>query len=124
LEIVDTFAWIEYFAGSDRGARARPYIESGEALTPALVVAEFTDKCLHERMDPVERLKFTRAKSAIAPLDDETAEAAGRISAERRAKVKGWGLVDSCILALAEERGLKVVTGDEHFADLANAIMI
>lgn len=89
-----------------------------------MVVAEFTDKYVREGMDPDERLKFIRTKTAVPALDDETAEAAGRISAERRRKVKGWGLVDSCVLATARSKGLKVVTGDEHFAGLSEAIMI
>ena len=122
--IIDTFAWIEYFAGSSRGEKARPFIEGGEAVTPALVVAEFTDKYVREGVNPDERLKFIRAKSMVAPLDDETAEAAGRISAERRMKVKGWGLVDSCVLAIARARGAKVVTGDGHFNGLDEAVMI
>ena len=124
MEVIDTFAWIEYFAGTGRGERARPYIESGEAVTPAIVIAEFTDKYTWERANPEDRLKFIRAKTTIAPLDDETAEAAGRISAERRPKVKGWGLVDSCVLAIDRARGLKVVTGDKHFVGLSDALMI
>jgi len=124
MEVIDTFAWIEYFAGTGRGARARTYIESGDALTPAIVLAEFTDKYVREGIDPGERLKFIRTKTAIVSLDDETAEVAGRISALRRTKVKGWGIVDSCILAVANIRGLRVVTGDAHFADLGNTIMI
>jgi predicted nucleic acid-binding protein len=75
-------------------------------------------------MNPDERLKFMRAKSMVAPLDDETAEAAGRISAERRRKVKGWGLVDSCVLVTARAKGAKVVTGDDHFRGLDDAIII
>ena len=122
--MIDTFAWIEYFAGTSRGEKAKPFIESGEAVTPALVVAEFTDKYLREGMDPGERLKFIRAKTMILSLDDETAEAAGRISAERRPKVKGWGLVDSCVLAAARARRSRVVTGDSHFRGLDESIMI
>jgi predicted nucleic acid-binding protein len=124
MEVIDTFAWIEYFAGTARGEKARPFIEGGDAITPALVVAEFTDKYLREGMNPAERLKFMRMKTMILPLDDATAEAAGRISAERRHRVKGWGLVDSCVLATAKVKGLKVVTGDEHFEGLDEAIMI
>jgi predicted nucleic acid-binding protein len=124
LEVIDTFAWIEYFAGSARGEKARPYIEKGDAITPALVIAEFTDKYVRERMNPDDRLKFMRIKTVIAPLDDETAEEAGRISAERRPKVKGWGLVDSCVLATARLKGTKVVTGDGHFEGLIEAVMI
>ena len=124
MEVIDTFAWVEYFAGSSRGEKARPYIEKGDAVTPALVVAEFTDKYVREGADPSERLKFMRAKTMIAPLDDEIAEAAGRISAERRGEVRGWGLADSCVLATARAMGARVVTGDIHFAGLEEAVMI
>jgi predicted nucleic acid-binding protein len=58
------------------------------------------------------------------PLDEETAEMAGKISAERRSRVRGWGLVDSIVLATARARGMKVITGDEHFRGLDEAIMI
>lgn len=124
MEVIDTFAWIEYFAGTERGEKARAFIESGEAITPALVVAEFTDKYVREGIDPTNRLRFIRAKTTIAALDDDIAETAGRISAERRRIVKRWGLVDSCVLATARSRGVKVVTGDDHFQDLKETIRI
>ena len=122
--MIDTFAWIEYFTGSARGEKARPFIEKGDAITPALVIAEFTDKYIREGMNPSERLKFIRTKTSIAPLDDEIAEAAGRISAERRSRVKGWGLADSCVLATARAKGTKLVTGDDHFKGLGDVILI
>jgi len=124
VEVIDTFAWIEYFAGSSRGEKAKQFVEMGDGITPAVVVAEFTDKYVREGKNPDERLKFIRTKTMIQPLDDEAAEAAGRINAQRRTKVKGWGLVDSCVLATAREKGLKVVTGDEHFKGLSETIMI
>jgi predicted nucleic acid-binding protein len=124
MEVIDTFAWIEYFAGSVRGEKAKMFIESGEAITPTLVVAEFTDKYLREGINPDDRLRFIRVKTVIAPLDDETAEIAGRLNTERRRMVKGWGIVDSCVLATARARGAKVVTGDEHFKDLKDTIRI
>ncbi|MHB8568312.1 MAG: PIN domain-containing protein [Nitrososphaerales archaeon] len=124
MEVLDTFAWIEYFAGSERGEKIKSYIENGDGITPALVVAEFTDKYIRENIDPTERLKFIRTKTTIAPLDDEIAEAAGRIIAERRRKIKRWGLVDSCVLATARARGAKVITGDEHYDDLKEIIRI
>ncbi|HEY6282983.1 MAG TPA: type II toxin-antitoxin system VapC family toxin [Nitrososphaerales archaeon] len=124
MEVIDTFAWIEYFAGSPRGERAKPIVELGEAITPAIVVAEFTDKYSREGVDPRERLEFIRTKTTVAPLDDEIAEAAGRINAERRPAVRGWGLADSCVLATARARRAKVLTGDPHFGDLDEAILI
>lgn len=124
MEVIDTFAWIEYFAGTTRGEKAKPFIESGDAITPSVVVAEFTDKYVREGMNPGDRLRFIRNKTMVSPLDDETAEVAGRISANRRKKIRGWGLVDSCVLATARGRGLNLVTGDEHFAGLNDAILI
>ena len=122
--MIDTFAWVEYFAGSEEGERAKSFIEGGGAVTPTIVIAEFTDKYVREKMNPKERLKFIRTRSAILALDDDIAEMAGTISAERRAKVKGWGLVDSVVLATARARGVRVVTGDEHFKGLDEVIMI
>ena len=75
-------------------------------------------------MDPNERLKFIRAKTTIVSLDDEMAEVAGRISAERRRKIRRWGLVDSCVLATARAKQARVITGDEHFDDLKDCIRI
>ncbi len=88
------------------------------------MLAEFTDKYAREKLDPKDRLRFVKTVSALAPLDEETAELAGNISAERRPQVKGWGLVDSVVLATARLRKMRVVTGDEHFRGLDEAIMI
>ena len=121
---MDTFSWVEYFAGSAAGEKARPYIEGGEAFTPTIVIAEFVDKYTREKIDLEERLKFIKTKSSVTLLDEDTAELAGRISAERRPLVKGWGLVDSIVLASARARKMKVLTGDEHFRGLEDAVMI
>lgn len=124
LEVIDTFAWVEYFAGSERGQRAKQFVEGGEGITPSIVIAEFTDKYEREGMNSEERLAFIKTKTTISSLDEDIAEAAGKISAQRRTKVRGWGLVDSVVLATARAKGVKVVTGDEHFRDLAEAQMI
>jgi len=124
VEVIDTFAWIEYFAGTEQGEKARPFIESGKAITPSVVVAEFTDKYVREGINPNDRLRFIRNRTTIAPLDDEIAETAGRISAERRRSVKRWGFVDSCVLATARAKGVKVVTSDDHFNGLEETIRI
>jgi len=88
------------------------------------VISEFVDKYTREKIDLEERLKFIKTKSSVTPLDEDTAELAGRISAERRLLVKGWGLVDSIVLASARARKMKVITGDEHFRGLEDAVMI
>jgi predicted nucleic acid-binding protein len=68
---------------------------------------------------------FILGKTRIISLDSGIAEKAGIINHERKSAVKRWGLADSIVLATAREHGAKIVTGDEHFRDLADeALMI
>jgi hypothetical protein len=48
--VIDSFAWFEYFLGSNAGVRAKPYIEAGKAITPTIVIAELADKYEREKM--------------------------------------------------------------------------
>jgi predicted nucleic acid-binding protein len=52
------------------------------------------------------------------------AASAGEIDVEMKKKVRGWGLVDSIILTFARSAGARVVTGDEHFREIKEAIML
>jgi len=123
--VIDSFAWIEYFAGSNPGAKARPFIESGKGITPTIVLAELTEKYRRDALPFAPDLDFIVGKTLIVPLDADTAEKAGNLSYERKRIVKRWGLSDSIILATAREHSAKVVTGDEHFRDLGSeALMI
>jgi len=88
------------------------------------VIAEFTDKYVREKLDPSDRLAFIKNRSIVADLDYQIAEIAGRLSAERRKKVKGWGLVDSIVLATSRSQQSKVVTGDDHFSDLKDEVIM
>jgi predicted nucleic acid-binding protein len=129
--IVDTFAWIEYFRSSKSGLKARPLIEGGEAATPTVVIAELWRKLLRESEagyetaeGAAEKLRFVQLKTEIVDLDMATAKQAAEINMEMRRKVKGWGLVDSIILATARLGEAKVVTGDNHFASAPEAIFL
>src|SRR5208282_2480590 len=118
--VIDSFAWFEYFAGSNAGAKARLFIESGKSLTPTIVIAELTEKYRREKMVFAPDRDFILGKTRLISLDSGIAEKAGIINHERKRGVKRWGLADSIVLATAREHGAKIVTGDEHFRDLAN----
>ena len=129
--IIDAYAWIEYFRASKAGEVARRYIESGEAATPSIVVAEVGRKLLREVEAGNEtpegrrrRLEFIRASTQIVELDFETAVEAGEIDVEMKRQRRGWGLADSIILSTARRVDGKVVTGDEHFRGLRETIFI
>jgi predicted nucleic acid-binding protein len=118
--VIDSFAWIEYFLGTAAGHRAKDFIESDKGITPTIVIAELAEKYRRERLPIAADLDFIIAKTRIAPLDTKIAEKAGSLSPDRKQKVKRWGLADSIVLATSREYGAKVVTGDEHFRDLAD----
>lgn len=124
MYVIDSFAWIEYFAGSKPGRQARRYIETGQSITPTVVIAELSHKYASLRQDFTPKLRFIVLNSRTATLDEETANLAGMINYERKTKIRTWGLVDSIILATARLQEANVVTGDEHFKDLKEAIMI
>ena len=42
--MIDSYAWIEYFKGSEEGKRAKRYTEKGNCVTPTIVLAELSDK--------------------------------------------------------------------------------
>jgi predicted nucleic acid-binding protein len=123
--VIDSFAWFEYFLGSTAGARARPYIESSKGITPTIVIAELSEKYRREDLAFAEDLDFIIGKTHVVSLDTKIAQKAGALSHERKRNVRRWGLADSILLATAREYKAKIVTGDEHFRDLADeAIMI
>jgi len=123
--VIDSYAWIEYFRGTNAGEQAREYIEGKRALTPTLVLAELSDKYVRENISGLnDDVFFLKSRSQIIPLNEDIALLAGKLNAAMKKKVRGWGMADSIILATANIHDAKVVTGDEHFRDVSEAVMI
>lgn len=123
--VLDSFAWIEYFNGTSAGVKVQDFLHNGLAVTPAIVVAELSEKYRRLDRDFGSKYDFVRARTSIVPLEEELARAAGELNFERKKRVKGWGMADSIILATARRSSSRVVTGDPHFRDLTEeAIMI
>lgn len=128
--VMDAYAWIEYFAGSEKGEKINIYIGSS-LCTPSIVIAELRKKLRGEirkgnetRKGMEERLEFVAKTSAIVGLDYSTALKAGDISFEKKKQIKGWGMADSIILATAKSLGAKVITGDQHFKNEKDAVLL
>jgi len=130
--IFDSYAWVEYFIGSKRGAVAKGYLEGEEIVTPDVVLAEVARKYIREGVSAPEvqgRLYFIAARSEVEPLDADLALAAAKAWKElevmaRKQKLRGPSLTDGIVLALARKHGAKVLTGDEHFEGIEEAIIL
>ncbi|MDK2383479.1 MAG: PIN domain-containing protein, partial [Candidatus Korarchaeota archaeon] len=50
--VVDSYAWIEYFLGSDKGKKVLEELRRAEeVITPSVVLAELAHKYFREGMD-------------------------------------------------------------------------
>ncbi|MBI2649588.1 MAG: type II toxin-antitoxin system VapC family toxin [Thaumarchaeota archaeon] len=129
--VIDTHSWVEYLLGSKGGEKAREYIESGNGLTPSIVLAELRKWYLkeieagrrHER-EMHKHMAFIESITQVVPLDASLALKAGETDFLMKKRIKGWPLADSVIYATARSRAAQVVSGDPHFKGLEDVIFV
>jgi len=123
--VIDSYAWIEYFRGTESGKKVRSFVEGDSSATSVLTLAELREKYLREKWSTFsEDVAYITSRSSLTLIDREIATLAGEINHRQKAEKKGWGMADSLILATARVSSAKVVTGDRHFEGLADAIII
>jgi len=123
--VIDSYAWIEYFRGTESGKKVRFYVEGESAATSVLTLAELREKYLREKWSTFsEDAAYITSRTSLTQVDREIAILAGEINHRRKAEKKGWGMADSIVLATARVKSAKVVTGDRHFEDLTDAIFV
>ena len=131
--VVDAYAWIEFFLGSEAGQRAKGIIERAErVLTPGTVLAEVARKYSREGATAPtirKRLATMLETSETVDIDADLALEAARATVllERRAASSGLrkpSLFDGIVLASARLNGAKVLTGDEHFKNLDETVWL
>jgi len=123
--VIDSYAWIEYFRGSKAGEKAKKLIEGGEAATATITLAEIREKYAREGWPYFDAdLLFITSSTLLVNLTKDVAVKAGETNAAMKAKVKGWGIADSIILATAQMANAKVLTGDKHFKGIKQTILI
>lgn len=117
--------------GSRAGEAAKLYIESGAAFTPSVVLVELKRWYLREiearrrnEREMHSHLAFVESKTSVVPLDSALALKAGETDFLMKKRIKGWPVADSIILATANAKASKVVTGDPHFRPLDEVVYI
>lgn len=120
MRLLDSFAWIEYFMGSEKGFKVRDYVDGSEPLyTPSICLTEIKSRYLRDGKDPEVRIKFIVERSFIIPLDEKIALIAADVKHEFRLHT-----VDAVIYATAKAKNMTLVTGDSHFRNLPNVEML
>lgn len=115
MNVVDSSAWLEYFAGTPAAAPFAGAIEDTRRLVvPAITVAEVFRRILQQR-DETSALRAVAImqQGEVIPLDAALALAAARLGLAHRLP-----LADSLIYATALLRSATLWTQDEHFRGL------
>lgn len=123
--LLDSFAWMEYFMGTRKGEKVKRFVEDNSQLyTSPIVIAEIYSKSQRTDGNAQERTDFIMKRCAVVVLDEKIAIEAAKIHAENKVKTPDFGLADAIILASARSRNMKVLTGDPHFKNFNDAVML
>lgn len=122
--VIDTFAWVEYFLGSKKGKIVEEYLNENDLVTPSIVLIELSCKSAKENWNFGKLLSFIKSKSNILGIKESVIEKCGKIYIRERNKKGKFGMNDATIWAVAESINAKILTGDEHFKDYKEVIMI
>lgn len=124
--VIDSYAWIEYFNSSEKGSRVKKIVESqdNENFTSIITIAEVSSISKREGRDTELAYKILTNLSKIYFMSLEFSKEAGILHAEIRKKIKDFGLADAIVLLTARKLGAKIVTGDPHFKNFKEAILI
>ena len=117
MNVVDSSAWLEYFADGPNAEFFAPAIEkTGALVVPSLTIYEVYKKLLGERSE-TEALVAAAAmqQGKVVDLDAHLSMAAARLSREC-----GLPLADSIILATARAAEAVLWTQDADFEGLEN----
>ena len=124
--ILDTYAWIEYFIGSKKGAIVKTLIDAKKNTFSTLenCIAELKLWCLAENENFQKLFSIVKINSSIEPITLNNWIEAANIRHEKRKQMKDFGLMDALILAKQDEIKGKIVTGDKHFKNMKNVEFI
>ena len=122
--LLDSSAWIEYFAGTKTGEQSKKIAEKETVLTCILSIAEISDKFSKENEKFDKFLAFIKNTSSIVNITVSSCAESGKLRAERRAVKKEFGLVDAIIYLTAKENSCILVTKDNDFEGMDNVIIL
>jgi toxin FitB len=115
MNVVDSSAWLEYFAdGPNASFFATPIEDARELLVPSLAILEVFKRILQQRAegDALQAIAVMR-QGVVINLDTPIALRAARLSVDLRLP-----MADSVILATARTYNATLWTQDADFKDL------
>jgi len=124
--VVDSWAWIEYLEGSLLGEKVRERLadDGNEIFTHVVSLAEIISKVRRREKDTDAAWSAIMTNSKTIALSEKDSRDAGLLHAKIKSKHSSFGLADAFVLSAARKLGAKVLTGDPHFANIEDAVML
>lgn len=115
MNVVDSSAWLEYFAGTAQAEKFSKAIEDTKNLVvPVIVIYEVFKKILSQRDENSALIAIAHIQQGkVVEIDSGIALAAAKISHEKQ-----MPMADSIILAAAKRFNATLWTQDVHFKDI------
>lgn len=127
--LLDTYAWIEYLEGSEKGEKVKSFLENNsdvEIYTSIMSVAELSDAFHRGDIDSelkwMDIFDFIQLNSSIVKPDLEDMASAGRLKVKKRKVFENFGLIDAIILESSKKVEADIMTRDPHLTNETNAI--
>lgn len=117
MNVVDSSAWLEYFAAGPNAGRFAAAIEAtADLLVPSIVVLEVTRRVMQQRgEDAALQAAALLHQGRVIPLDGALALSAAKAGLEHKLP-----LADSIILATALQFDATIWTMDADFTRIPN----
>ena len=116
MNLVDSSAWLEYFAGGPNTKHFAPVVKVPEQLVVPTITLYEVFKVVLRESDENAALQACAAmqKGLVIDLNSKLAIAAGKLSLRH-----ALPMADAVILATAREHGATLWTQDTHFKEIA-----
>jgi len=126
MYLIDTYAWVEYFIGSNKGKVVKKVVEEEKNViaAPECVLAELKGWAIRESIDFEELYTVVRKLSDIQCITTIDWLEAASIRSEMRKTSKDFGMIDALIIAQQKRLGYKIVSGDPHFENIEDTIFL
>lgn len=123
--IIDAHSWIEYFKGSISGEKLNNMLnEDNEIFVIPITISEVIAKIEKARGNIEGAYNSIIKNSKIFNPTPKIAKEAALLYVETRKTNESFGIVDSLLIASAKAIGAKLVSGDNHFKQFKEAIII
>jgi predicted nucleic acid-binding protein len=124
--VLDSRAWIEYFEGSAKAKKVNEVIldSHNRIFTHCVSIAEIVSKAKRKGKDIDEILTAISSVSSVVEATLEDSANVGITHAVTKSKYGNFSLADAFVLATARKLSAKVITGDEDFKHIDDAIML